>query len=70
MVKEFALGLGLNPEEILIQNSFSEPDTKYVDPQKREKEAGNPHSNASHQGQTCASCLPQAENWQTLHWNR
>jgi hypothetical protein len=38
MVKEFALGLGLNPEEILIQNTFSEPDTKYVDPQERERQ--------------------------------
>lgn len=37
MVKEFARGLGLNPEEILVKNALSEPDTKYVDPQERER---------------------------------
>lgn len=38
MVKEFARGLGLNPEEILVKKAFSEPETKYVDPQERERE--------------------------------
>ena len=37
MVKEFARGLGLNPEEILVKNAFSEPDTKYVDPEERQR---------------------------------
>lgn len=37
MVKEFARGLGLNPQEILVQNAFSEPETKYADPQERER---------------------------------
>jgi len=37
MVKEFARGLGLNPEEILVKKTFVEPDTKYVDPQERER---------------------------------
>ena len=36
MVKDFARGLGLNPEAILVKQAFSEPDTKYVDPQQRE----------------------------------
>jgi hypothetical protein len=27
----------LNPEEILVKQAFSEPDTKYVDPQERER---------------------------------
>ena len=30
-------GLGLNPEEILVKNAFSEPDTKYVDPEERQR---------------------------------
>src|SRR5208283_1786613 len=38
MVKEFARGLGMDPESILIKHSFSEPDTKYVNPQQRETE--------------------------------
>jgi len=38
MVKEFARGLGLNPEEILVRKTLSEPETKYVDPQQRERE--------------------------------
>jgi hypothetical protein len=37
MVKEFARGLGLNPENILVKHAFSEPETKYVDPQERER---------------------------------
>jgi hypothetical protein len=37
MVKEFVRGLGLNPEEILVKNAFSEPETKYLDPQERER---------------------------------
>ena len=37
MIKEFARGLGLNPEEILVKQAFSEPDMKYVDPQERER---------------------------------
>jgi len=37
MVKEFARGLGLNPEEILVQKAFSEPETKYLDPQEKER---------------------------------
>jgi len=28
MVKDFARGLGLNPEEILVHKAFSEPETK------------------------------------------
>ena len=28
---------GLNPEEILVKNAFSEPETKYVDPDERER---------------------------------
>ena len=36
MVKEFARGLGLNPQAILVKQAFSEPDTKYIDPQQRE----------------------------------
>ncbi len=36
MVKEFARGLGLNPEEILVKHSLSEPETKYVNPQEQE----------------------------------
>jgi len=38
MVKEFARGLGLNPEEILFQKAFSEPETKYLDAGERERE--------------------------------
>jgi integrase len=34
MVKEFARGLGLNPEEILVHEALSEPDMKYVDPEE------------------------------------
>jgi len=37
MVKGFARGLTLNPEEILVKSAFSEPDTKYVDPDERER---------------------------------
>ena len=37
MVKEFAKGLGLNPEEILVKKALSEADTKFVDPQERER---------------------------------
>jgi len=37
MVKEFVRGLGLNPEEILVQKAFSEPETKYVDREERER---------------------------------
>lgn len=37
MVKEFVRGMGMNPEEILVRNAFSEPDTKYIDPQERER---------------------------------
>lgn len=29
--------MGLNPQEILVQNAFSEPETKYADPQERER---------------------------------
>ena len=38
MMKEFARGLGLNPEEILVKKALSEPDTKYVDPEQKERE--------------------------------
>jgi len=37
MVKEFVRGLGLNPEELLVQKAFSEPETKHLDPQERER---------------------------------
>lgn len=37
MVKEFVRGLGLNPEELLVQKAFSEPEMKYLDPQERER---------------------------------
>jgi hypothetical protein len=37
MVKEFARGLGLNPEKILVSQAFSEPDTKYVNPLEQEQ---------------------------------
>jgi site-specific recombinase XerD len=37
MVKEFVRGLGLNPEELLVQKAFSEAETKYLDPQERER---------------------------------
>lgn len=37
MVKEFVRGLGLNPEELLVQKAFSEPETKYLDPQEKER---------------------------------
>ena len=38
LVKEFARGLGLNPEAILIKHAFTEPDTKYINPQQQETE--------------------------------
>jgi site-specific recombinase XerD len=37
MVKEFVRGLGLNPEELLVQKAFSEAETKYLDPQEKER---------------------------------
>lgn len=37
MVKGFVRGLGMNPEEILVQNTPSEPDTKYIDQQEKER---------------------------------
>jgi len=37
MVKEFARGLGLDPEKILVKDAVSEPETKYIDPQERER---------------------------------
>ncbi len=36
MVKEFARGLGLDPEAILIKHNFTELDTKYYDPKQKE----------------------------------
>ena len=38
MVKDFARALGLNPESIRINHAFTEPDSKYVNPQERETE--------------------------------
>jgi len=37
MVKEFARGLGLNPEAIMFRNTVLEPDTKYLDPEQRQR---------------------------------
>ena len=48
MVKEFVRGLGLNPEELLVQKAFSEPETKYLGPQERTH--GYPRLDAGHQG--------------------
>ena len=38
MMKAASRELGLNPESMVINHAFTEPDTKYVNPQQRETE--------------------------------
>lgn len=38
MVKEFIRGLGMNPEEILTRQAFSEPHRIYVTDEEREED--------------------------------
>ncbi len=68
MVKEFARGLGLNPEEILVKNAFSEPHAKYVDPEERERSDIRALMQAIKAD--LLNTQPQAEDCQKPDWKR